>query len=114
MREILIKGMEMPKYCCHCRFESSSIHGQYCILTKRFTRLDDNEDGSKRHISCPLVEVPTHGRLIDADVLMKTLKEVPITDEKIKGTFTKMMCDFAIQILEKSATVIEASTEERE
>ena len=69
MAEILITGMEMPKYCCHCRFESSSIHGQYCILTKKFTRLNDNEDGSERHISCPLKEVPPHGALCDKDKL---------------------------------------------
>ena len=65
--DILIKGMEMPKYCRGCRFESSSIHGQYCIVTKRHTRLDDNEYGIKRHISCPLVALPEHGNLIDGD-----------------------------------------------
>lgn len=58
--DILIKNMEMPKYCRSCPFEVSSIYGQKCCITRKFTRLNDNEDGMKRHISCPLVALPEH------------------------------------------------------
>ena len=51
---VLIKGMEMPENCKDCRF-----HGRgFCFLAD----LKDNGN-------CPLVEVPPHGRLIDADKL---------------------------------------------
>lgn len=53
---ILIKGMEMPKNCWECPFER-------CVLR---TLVD-------RHPDCPLVEVPPHGRLIDADWIREAL-----------------------------------------
>lgn len=60
---ILIKGMEMPKSCFECRF---SIDG-FCQAMEPGARTDDD----KAQVSnwCPLVEVPKHGRLIDADAL---------------------------------------------
>jgi len=53
---ILIKGMEMPKNCGECSFickESTCRYGK----------------GYERSDFCPLVELPPHGRLIDADAL---------------------------------------------
>lgn len=60
---VLIKGMEMPTCCEECRF---SIDG-FCQAMEPGARTDDD----KAQVSnwCPLVEVPKHGRLIDADVL---------------------------------------------
>lgn len=107
MSEILITGMEMPNTCRRCIEMGIPVR---CRVMKE-EAVTAVMSGYNRPSDCPLVEVPTHGRLIDADVLMKTLKEVPITDEKTEGIFTKMMCDFAIQILEKSVTVLEASKE---
>ena len=60
MSGIYIKGMEMPKSCGKCL----DIGWQYVFEC----RLDDVEDG-ERLPNCPLVPVPEHGRLIDADVL---------------------------------------------
>lgn len=58
---ILIKGMEMPKNCYECPMESAN----WCnILEKRAESID-------RHQDCPLIEIPPHGRLIDADELLK-------------------------------------------
>ena len=56
---VLIKGMEMPKDCDDCRFHKS----YYCVLTDIIT------NGMQ---GCPLVEVPPHGRLVDADELKAT------------------------------------------
>lgn len=53
---VLIKGMEMPKSCLNCRFHKSI----YCTLTDICTNTAQG---------CPLVSVPPHGRLIDADAL---------------------------------------------
>lgn len=104
MSEILIPNVDLPKKegdATYLRIDSYGHVFQY-----------DHRTIEMRTIA-KVVELPPHGRLIDADTLLKSLKEVSIPDEKIKGTFTKMMCDFATQIIEKSVTVIVAS-EERE
>ena len=49
---VLIKGMEMPKNCDVCFMRDACEYSM--PLEKRLT-------------DCPLVEVPKHGRLIDAD-----------------------------------------------
>lgn len=56
MSGIYIKGMEMPKNCVDCRFHKSI----YCTLTDICTNTAQG---------CPLISVPDHGRLIDADAL---------------------------------------------
>ena len=73
---VLIKGMEMPKNCYQCRMVDSC---QY--LWKPYD-LDDYsdlqnmiEEGFTRADNCPLVEVPPHGRLIDADALHKLFED---------------------------------------
>ena len=58
---VLIKGMEMPKNCIDCAFGWNG----WChrINSRAFVEVD-----MRRH-DCPLVELPPHGRLIDADAL---------------------------------------------
>ena len=70
---VLIKGMEMPVTCCHCPlmgydpdrewFDSTRTGAHICVLTGELI------DNTKREEHCPLVSVPQHGRLIDADAL---------------------------------------------
>lgn len=59
---LLLKGMDMPKNCYHCRFNYDNL----ChALQLSFSYIRENDN-----ISCPLIEIPTpHGRLIDADDL---------------------------------------------
>ena len=60
---ILIKGMEMPKNCDSCMFSRRSIHNiDWCVLTEKDLPCD-----------CPIVPVPPHGRLIDADALYRKM-----------------------------------------
>ena len=54
---ILIKGMEVPRNCIECRFENFN---NCDVLDKRVESVDVPP-------WCPLIEVPPHGRLIDAD-----------------------------------------------
>lgn len=63
---ILIKGMEMPKNCTECRF---SVDG-WCYVLR-----PESEEERKRITTnyCPLIEIPPHGRLIDADALNYTM-----------------------------------------
>lgn len=56
---ILIKGMGMPKYCGEC-----PILDEYgkCQVLRKIT-------SNGKLSECPLIELPPHGRLIDADML---------------------------------------------
>ena len=65
---VLIKGMEMPKNCdecelCTCYVREDGTEENYrCVIT--FYPIHEFDE---RHEYCPLVEIPPHGRLIDAD-----------------------------------------------
>ena len=66
---ILIKGMEMPESCYYCPFADGVWQkNKRCLINgKEMPR--DGRDVQQNHISCPLIELPPHGRLIDADAL---------------------------------------------
>lgn len=80
---ILIKGMEIPPSCSRCLMLEGDRMDGLCHAASRW--LDDDEfwtwyvypegdmDDSKP-CNCPLVPVPEHGRLIDADALVADLK----------------------------------------
>ena len=55
---IYIKSMEMPKNCGDCWFEHAY---EFC---------------ESKYEDCPLIELPPHGRLIDADELTKMCQEM--------------------------------------
>lgn len=59
---VLIKGAEMPTNCMGCPYE---IYAN-CIIYQALSARDYSDC---RHPDCPLVEIPPHGRLIDADRL---------------------------------------------
>jgi len=65
MADLLIKGMEMPKSCeaCPCK-TADAFGGLGCQATGYIPLRKANQD---RPDWCPLVLVPDHGRLIDAD-----------------------------------------------
>ena len=72
---ILIKGMEMPKNCGECKFFAwKRVVGQHCAVDDRITfhaTIDGMDVAYERNGNCPLVPVPPHGRLIDADALLQ-------------------------------------------
>lgn len=65
---IYIPGMEMPKNCCQCPVNMDICKRGYKYL------LDHPELYDKRADDCPLVPVPEHGRLIDADALITQME----------------------------------------
>lgn len=68
---VLIKGMEMPFTCLTCDFHKCAGGvGDFCSLTKRRQFRFKN-----RPKDCPLIPVPPHGRLIDADALHKLFED---------------------------------------
>lgn len=91
---ILIKGMEMPTSCFYCpmrlKVDPDNIK---CLATgdvfeETFTATIEMRNGGK----CPLVPIPPHGRLIDADALVdkhfgkEFLAKVMTADEDDLGT----------------------------
>ena len=68
---ILIKGMEMPTSCGFCLFENHTDDGYECRINGCLTEYQN------RPSDCPLVPVPPHGRLIDADALMRHCVMLP-------------------------------------
>lgn len=66
---ILIKGMEMPESCYYCPFADGVWQkNKRCLINgKEMPR--DGRDVQQNHISCPLIEIPPHGELIDRDAL---------------------------------------------
>ena len=65
---VLIKGVEMPMTCSDC--EWSEYVGNGRAMCRRVSKTDKTDIMTKRRADfCPLIEVPPHGRLIDADEL---------------------------------------------
>ena len=63
---VLIKGMEMPTRCWDCLLNT---HG-YCMASEHSDIIPSDAPIPNW---CPLIEIPPHGRLIDADALMEQL-----------------------------------------
>lgn len=91
---ILIKGMKMPKNCESC----SVAHLAECELWM-------TAGYRQRHKDCPLVEVPSHGRLVDADALKATFCA------ECNHTITCEDCDIDYHIGRLAPTIIEAEGE---
>lgn len=71
MADILIRGMEMPQRCKACRF--CGFGGRRSELNVcMFTGESQPKLSQERMSKCPLVPVPPHGRLIDADAIEYT------------------------------------------
>lgn len=65
MSGVYIKGMEMPKNCDVCPFNVFKI----CLINTL------QEGKYTVTHSCPLIPVPDHGRLIDADAYKAEMKK---------------------------------------
>ena len=100
MSSILIKNMKIPKSCGECL----DIGWHYVFDC----RLDDAEEG-ERLPNCPLVPVPPHGRLIDADTLKASLVFAEETAE-----WAVPALRVVLMIIDKMPTIIPASEEETE
>ena len=112
MADLLIKGFDMPKGCYydeppyHCPFYDClkcTILNTYAPA-RPYKYLPD----------CPLVEVPTHGRLKDADELKELFRETITgiaTRTDMKGAYEHMIRASAmvIEMIDDAPTVIEAS-----
>ncbi len=98
---VLIKGMKMPRYCAEC--DAVNDEELLCPFTN-----DDCENYFRvRNRNCPLSPVPPHGRLIDADVLIKSLS----LDEDDAENGASLLMAIFIEVLKAAPTIIPAEEE---
>lgn len=102
---ILVKGMKMPKNCVECLLFESLYHFHGChAKPESFNDRDMwNFAVGDRPSWCPIVEVPPHGRLIDADAL-----ELKADDRYSLHEIGRHELDCIVNALYYAPTVIEA------
>lgn len=111
---ILIKGAMMPASCEECQ-SVLGLFSKECPLFKDFPKKFISESEllkHTRHSDCPLVEIPPHGRLIDAD---KLIENIPVTQND--GSMGCRNCDWlddtaVEELIDDAPTVIESEVEE--
>ena len=121
---IYIEGMKMPKTCCGCKMMIynpelvwddngiETVGAWVCLLTAELI------DNTKREEHCPLIELPPHGRLIDADALMDgwmNLREATKygneTKEQVSHSYSTMMMYEIADEIEDAPIIIPADPE---
>ena len=103
---IIIPGMKMPTACIYCPFMVSR-DGDDCILQSNeanasFLNWEQMKAG------CPLVELPSHGRLIDADANIKVLNACI---EKPENDIARECYKYAKTLLNACPSIIQAASE---
>ena len=99
---ILIKDMKMPESCLNCPLETD--YGT-CGHFNGANYAKYQTEYNSRPVWCPLVELPPHGRLIDADTLLKPKNQhldMMLTDDWY----------VTVRTIETAPTVLEAEAEE--
>ena len=97
---VYIKNMEMPTRCADCKMYVEDIY--CCHLLHREIENPWADDGVE--LDCPLIEIPPHGRLIDADAIRADI------DEKRPGRSYEDA--WALTIMDAAPAVIEADKAE--
>ena len=109
MMSVIIKGMEMPTCCFYCEMCYQDQDSEHCI-TSRCAAQEHKEifpDKSVRDDDCPLIEVPPHGRLIDADALLKKFCGHCDGYEECGTNKVRVEC-YDLGLINHSPTIIEA------
>lgn len=108
---IMIKGMNMPKNCHECQLFESKYHCHGChAVPKSFNDMDMWNFVGDRPSWCPLIELPPHGRLIDAKVFRNSCYKhySDFIDGKIDGKTA--LLNIEKEIID-APTIIEAEGE---
>lgn len=109
MSDLLIKGAIMPQGCRQCHFKewTNSRAGWFCPLRHKFLSMRVIIQ-AKRYADCPLVAIPSHGRLIDADKVIKKMEKIATEAWQIKLSDTvEHTLNMSMDILNHAPTVIE-------
>lgn len=71
---VYIKDMEMPRGCASCKISRRNGKKMICpFIWKCEWDIHDPVSADHRLDGCPLIPVPDHGRLIDADALRQAM-----------------------------------------
>ena len=113
---VLINGMEMPSGCYTCPiiYSEDGAFDFECPFNSYFHWHNAEDVINYIPDSCLLVEVPTpHGRLIDADALLRVIEE---NSYRLRGvtnsTENGMFLTGIRQAIDESPTIIEAEVSE--
>ena len=103
---ILIKGMKMPKDCPYCPLAHWNFKNEFtgCEIVKKYFSQEEMYAEGKPDF-CPLVEIPPHGRLIDADTAAKQGWTISRT---YSASPTEMVYEVKTMTDEVLPTIIEA------
>ena len=66
---VIVRGMEMPKNCMSCPFPAVGVDAYYCHCPTQDGKEYDFKYADTIPDTCPLIELPPHGRLGDLDKL---------------------------------------------
>lgn len=95
MSEYLFKTNKEIKNCNECTLGSAIGFGKTQCLVDALVKNNNNPD-------CPLIELPPHGRLIDADALQRRIVELV----KHGYVFDEVGCS---GLIESAPTILEAT-----
>lgn len=108
MGDVLIKNMEMPDRCFACPLCDVIDSEVNCVISHgsyiEYREIAEQIAINGRPSDCPLVPVPSHGRLIDADAL---IKELTLDDEDDNSGASLLMAIF-LEVLKAAPTIIPA------
>lgn len=96
---VFIRGMKMPQSCDECWFRA----GAWCSAIEDWQKAYNTPPKGERLEECPLVELPSHGRLIDADALKVSLTFSEKTAELTVPAFRAVL-----MVIDEMPTIIEA------
>ena len=99
MSGVYIPGMEMPKSCFECKLLDYTDTFKCRFRFESLAR--EHGINISRPSWCPLIPVPDHGRLVDADALIEHLGNV-----EYKGAIKR--------VLIQATTIIPAEKEDEE
>lgn len=98
---VYIEGMEMSNSCYDCRLRKRIGMGIHCPIVHTSFRISEPDALFYRMKNCPLITVPPHGRLIDADALLKKC-EFACTDDDVDVRVVRC------SVIEAAPTIIPA------
>ena len=84
---VLIKNIEIPSKCIECRLmrRCGKDDLDYIYMPTRVYVEDLTNAYKPRPEYCPLVPVPPHGRLIDADAVERNLVKMQMAQKSVVG-----------------------------
>ena len=103
MSGIYIKNMEIPTSCVDCTLEQE---GGWCGANLKIKDVHRGHKVSDRHKDCPLIPVPDHGRLIDADAL-----KVSLAFAKETASWAVPALRAVLMVIDEMPTIIPAKEE---